>query len=228
VTEDCYERVDRVVKASLAELPWAQKGHQRAAKRAFDIVFASLLLLLVWPIILLTGILVRLTSHGPALFVQTRLRRGGAPFQMYKFRTMTHTLGTDHELKEVIACDPRLTSIGGILRATRLDELPQLVHVLRGEMSLVGPRPDVPQNLPRYRDEQLVRFAVPQGCTTWSMVSGGFRNDWSTRQDLEVEYAWRWSFLLDLKIIVRTALVLLTQRGTIPDTAEKKEGAANL
>jgi len=216
------ERVKRAVQSCLADLPWAQKSGQRLAKRVFDILLSTILLLLTWPIGLLVAVIVRATSRGPVLFVQTRLGHFGVPFQMYKFRTMTDGKpdGSAHDLKEVTATDPRLTPVGGILRASRLDEWPQLFHVLRGEMSLVGPRPDIPQSLPRYRDDQLVRFAMPQGCTTWGVVRGGLLNDWSARQDINAEYAWRWSFLLDLKIIVQTAVVLSLQRGTNPESAE--------
>lgn len=203
-------------------IPWECDSSQRTAKRVFDLLVSSILLLMTFPLILVVACLVKLTSPGPVFFVQERLGLHGWPFRMYKFRTMTDGKadGSAHELMEVTKTDPRLTSIGAFLRASRLDELPQLLHVVIGEMSLVGPRPDVPQNEERYTEEQLLRFRMPQGCTTWGVVRGGLANDWSTRQDINAEYVRDWSFLLDLKIIVQTFFVLVLQKGTNPDSAE--------
>lgn len=202
-----------------AELPYFGYPGQKSLKRLFDVLASMAMIILGLPVILLVALLVKLTSPGPVLFVQVRLKQGGEPFRMIKFRTMTSS-ETPHELKEVTTSDPRLTPIGAFLRASRLDELPQLWHVLTGEMSLVGPRPDVPQNLERYTTSQLLRFAMPQGCTTWGVIRGGLLNDWSTRQDINVEYVRKWSFFLDLRILVQTVVVLLTQRGTNPESAE--------
>jgi lipopolysaccharide/colanic/teichoic acid biosynthesis glycosyltransferase len=121
---------------------------------------------------------------------------------------------------EVTRSDPRLTPIGAALRAWRLDELPQLLHVLSGRMSLVGPRPDLPANLSAYRDDQLIRFAMPPGCTAWTFTRGAFDNDWATRQTINAEYVRAWSLRLDLEVIVGTAFVLLGQRATSPAVAE--------
>lgn len=211
-------RVARVIEEHRSSLPWIQNHRQRLLKRVFDIMAGSVLLAFTWPIMILTGLAVRLTSPGPALFIQTRLGLGAVPFQMYKFRTMTDSPA--HELKEVTKTDPRLTSIGAFLRASRLDELPQLFHVLSGQMSLVGPRPDVPQNLDRYSDHQLLRFSMPQGCTTWGVIRGALLIDWSTRQDINAEYAQNWSMMLDFEILFKTAYVLLLQRGTNPESSD--------
>ncbi|HIB64679.1 MAG TPA: sugar transferase [Phycisphaerales bacterium] len=213
-----YHRVEQLLLANQRELPWFRFRTQRFLKRFFDLSVGSFLLVVSLPVMAITALAVKMTSPGPALFIQTRLKHGAKPFRMLKFRTMTDS--PSHELKEVTGSDPRLTSIGAFLRASRLDELPQLVHVLRGEMSLVGPRPDVPQNLSRYTDSQLLRFAMPQGCTTWGVIRGGLLNDWSTRQDMNAEYVWKWSFGLDLKILIKTVYVLLAQKGTEPESAE--------
>lgn len=216
MTESEYERVQRAVQNAHAEIPWTRLVAQRRLKRALDIVISLVLIILTFPLLILTALLVRLTSKGPVFFFQERLGLGGKPYTIYKFRTMT---AEKHELMEVTTTDPRLTTVGAFLRVSRLDELPQLVQVLRGQMSLVGPRPEVPENLPRYSNEQLVRFAVPQGCTTWGVVRGGHLNDWCKRQDINVEYVWQWSFWLDLKIILGTPYVILSQTGTSPETA---------
>lgn len=214
---DCH-RVEQLLLTNRTELPWFRFRTQRFLKRFFDVSVGGTMLVMSLPVMALTALAVRLTSPGPALFIQTRLKDGARPFRMLKFRTMTDS--PSHELKEVTGSDPRLTSIGAFLRASRLDELPQLIHVVRGEMSLVGPRPDVPQNLARYTDSQLLRFAMPQGCTTWGVIRGGLLNDWSTRQDINAEYVWKWSFFLDLQILVKTVYVLLAQKGTEPESAE--------
>lgn len=220
MSKEQYQRIAVVVAQVEREVPWRVRTLQRLAKRVFDIVVSLTLLLLGWPVMLVTALAVRLTSPGPALFIQYRVGEGGVPFRMVKFRSMTDAPLKGHEVGEVTSTDPRLTSIGSFLRASRLDELPQLVHVLLGEMSLVGPRPDIAANLHRYRDDQLVRFAVPQGCTTWGVIRGGLSKSWSERQDINAEYVWQWSFLLDIQIIFRTAVVLLLQRGTNPESAE--------
>jgi lipopolysaccharide/colanic/teichoic acid biosynthesis glycosyltransferase len=119
---------------------------------------------------------------------------------------------------EVTTADARLTPIGGWIRAWRVDELPQLWHVLVGEMSLVGPRPDLPENLQFYASNQFLRFAMPQGCTAWTFTRGAFDNDWSKRQSINVEYVQQWSFGLDVNIMVNSALVLLQQKATSPTT----------
>jgi lipopolysaccharide/colanic/teichoic acid biosynthesis glycosyltransferase len=166
------------------------------------------------------AVLVRATSPGPILLAQWRLGLYGVPFKMYKFRSMRAETsdGLAQGTGEVMATDARLTPIGNWLRAWRVDELPQLWHVLVGEMSLVGPRPDLPQNLEFYSTEQLLRFAMPQGCTAWTFTRGGFGNDWSVRQDINVEYVNTWSFGLDVDVMVGSAIVLITQHNTNPST----------
>jgi lipopolysaccharide/colanic/teichoic acid biosynthesis glycosyltransferase len=156
------------------------------------------------------------------LLRQRRLGLDGAPFTMLKFRTMRADAadGSAGGRGEVTRADPRLTPIGRFLRDWRLDELPQLAHVVTGRMSLVGPRPDLLANLPAYRDEQLVRFAMPPGCTAWTFTRGAFANDWATRQAINVEYVTSWRPSLDLAILAGTARVLLAQRDTSPTVAE--------
>jgi lipopolysaccharide/colanic/teichoic acid biosynthesis glycosyltransferase len=181
---------------------------------------------------LLLALLVRLTSPGPALFRQTRVGQYGRPFRMYKFRTMRagcsdrlHREYVGHLLRDEqppadgkrgvykLDADPRVTRLGAALRRSSLDELPQLFNVLRGDMSLVGPRPMLPWELelldPPYRE----RFAVPAGMTGLWQVSGRSRLTMKQALDLDVEYARRASFAFDLLIVARTALVFLVPRG---------------
>ncbi len=121
---------------------------------------------------------------------------------------------------EVVRSDPRLTPIGAALRDWRLDELPQLLHVVLGQMSLVGPRPDIEANLSAYSEEQLVRFGMPPGCTAWTFTRGAFANDWAVRQGINVDYVYHWRLMLDLQILFGTVRVLLVQQDTAPKVAE--------
>ena len=207
--------------AQAESLPWLRRGVQRALKRLIDLLVAGSMLLAIIPVLLITALLVRVTSRGPVLLRQTRLGLNGRPYAMLKFRSMVaaNPDGSAGYQGEVTAQDARLTPIGGFIRAWRIDELPQLLHVLKGEMSLVGPRPDIPDNLPLYSDSQLLRFAMPPGCTAWTFTRGAFNNDWNTRQDINVEYVRQWSLWLDIKIIAGSLLVLLRQEEANPADA---------
>lgn len=217
---DYPARIAAVLHSREQSLPWRRKAVQRHLKRAFDFLLALLICLVVAPLFVVLAVLVKVTSQGPVLFVQTRLGLGGQTYRMFKFRSMK-VLPVGHEAAvagEVTASDARLTPIGAWLRASRLDELPQLFQVISGTMSLVGPRPDVEQNLPLYSDEQMLRFAMPPGCTAWTATRGMFRNDWHTRQNINVEYVQQWSLWLDVRILVESVLVVLLQRDTTPVT----------
>ena len=165
---------------------------------------------------------VRVTSPGPVLLKQQRVGLDGELFTMWKFRSMRadNADGQAQGRGEVTRADPRLTPIGAKLRDWRLDELPQLFHVVSGKMSLVGPRPDLPSNLPAYQDEHLVRFAMPPGCTAWTLTRGLFENDWARRQAINAEYVEQWSFWLDVKILAGTVGVMLRQQATAPAVGE--------
>jgi len=201
------------------------------AKRAFDLAVAAVGLLLLSPLVLVLAVLVRATSPGPALFRQTRLGQHGRLFQMYKFRTMTTGCADDLH-REYMArllggeetvtgeqgiyklhADPRVTRLGSFLRRTSLDELPQLVNVLLGDMSLVGPRPMLPWERDLLAPPYQARFAVPAGMTGLWQVSGRSRLTMRQALDLDVEYVRRRSFALDLLIVAKTALILLAPRG---------------
>ena len=202
----------------------ATPGHgQEAVKRALDIAFASMLLVVASPVLLLLWCLVRSTSTGPAFFRQERIGREMRPFVMMKLRTMyvgnddrahrayvTNMLAAKGEdpapngMLFKLVSDPRITPLGFWLRKTSLDELPQLINVLRGEMSLVGPRPILPWEARLLGDEYRPRFAVKPGITGLWQVSGRSRLSMRTALDLDVEYAQRRSVALDLSILART------------------------
>lgn len=171
-------------------------------KRLFDLLVASLLLLVAAPVILVTVIFVRLKLGSPVFFRQKRPGRDGRPFTMIKFRTMLDSMDSDgHPLPDA----ERLTSFGRALRATSLDELPELVNVLRGEMSLVGPRPLLMQYLPLYSPEQARRHEVRPGLTGWAQVNGRNTLNWNEKFALDIWYVDNRSFLLDIRILLMTA-----------------------
>jgi exopolysaccharide biosynthesis polyprenyl glycosylphosphotransferase len=197
---------------------------QAAAKRTLDIVGSVIGLVLLAPIFMIVALLVRLTSRGPALFVQERCGLGGRVFKFYKFRTMV----ADAEARKAelahlnemsgpvfkIARDPRITPVGAFLRKSSLDELPQLWNVLKGDMSLVGPRPPLPDEVRQYNACQAQRLSVIPGITGLWQVSGrsslpSFDN-WLA---LDLEYANRQSLKLDLQILLKTVAVVVLAKG---------------
>jgi Undecaprenyl-phosphate glucose phosphotransferase len=177
-------------------------------KRVFDIVFSLSVLLLASPLMLLIAILIRLTSPGPIFFVQQRIGLNGLSFQMYKFRTMRMGLPSESDTRWTSETDPRRTRIGTFLRKTSLDELPQFVNVLKGDMSVVGPRPERPHFVRRFQDEvgrYNHRHRLRVGITGWAQVNG-WRGDTSIDKRIEYDlyYLQNWSLAFDLRIIVMT------------------------
>jgi putative colanic acid biosynthesis UDP-glucose lipid carrier transferase len=215
-------RIAAALERRSADVPWRRNTVGRWVKRALDLTIATPAAFAALPVMVAVAVAVRATSKGPILFRQQRIGLDGELFTLWKFRTMTATTnGVEHRASEVTSTDARLTPIGARLRDTRLDELPQLFQVLTGQMSLVGPRPDIAANLPAYADDDgLIRFAMPPGCTAWTFTRGAFENDWRTRQAINVEYVRRWTPWLDVKILVGTVRVLLQQRATAPTVAE--------
>ncbi len=215
-------RIRAAIAASSDAIPWRRRPFARVVKRALDLAIAAPAAVLAAPVIALVAAAVRATSPGPVFFRQERLGLDGKPFTMWKLRTMVaeNADGSAHGRGEVTRTDSRLTVIGAVLRDTRLDELPQLFQVLTGHMSLVGPRPDLASNLVAYGEDQLIRFAMPPGCTAWTFTRGAFDNDWTTRQSINVEYVRAWTVWLDLKVLAGTVLVLLSRVNTSPVVAE--------
>ncbi len=179
-------------------------------KRCFDFCVALVLLCVAAPVIATAAMLIRSRLGGPVLFRQQRPGLHGTPFTLYKFRTMSDQRNAAGAL---LADELRLTPMGKILRRFSLDELPQLYNVLKGDMSLVGPRPLLMEYLPLYTPEQARRHAVRPGITGWAQVNGRNAVDWDERFRLDVWYVDRCSFGLDLKILLLTLLRVLRADG---------------
>ena len=181
-------------------------------KRAFDLALALPALVVSGPAILALGAAVRATSPGPAFFVQKRLGRGKRPILLYKLRTMrSDAPGTGPAV--TAAGDPRVTTLGRLLRATKLDELPQLWNVVRGDMSLVGPRPVVPEELQRYGDDRSFYLQVRPGITGLWQISGRNDVDYGYRVSLDTWYVRNWSLWYDVAILMKTVSVVLGRKG---------------
>lgn len=187
-----------------------QCGVPLAIKRALDITVASAGLLALSPVALATALAIRLKLGRPVLFRQARPGKHGRSFAVCKFRTMSDARAADGSL---LPDAQRLGRFGRFLRASSLDELPQLLNVLRGEMSLVGPRPLLPQYLERYSQEQARRHDVLPGITGLAQVNGRNATTWGERLSLDVDYVDRWSLALDLSILLRTLGTVLGRKG---------------
>jgi exopolysaccharide biosynthesis polyprenyl glycosylphosphotransferase len=209
----------------LARLAWPRVIRSAdATKRLLDIVVSLALLAGLSPLLLLISLLVNLEDGGPVFFVQTRVGRHGRPFRMFKFRSMCrdaevrlaellarnrHAQGVTFKLER----DPRITRVGRWLRRFSLDELPQLFNVLRGEMSLVGPRPPVPREVALYRPADRRRLAVKPGLTCFWQIGGRSEIDFSGQVQLDVQYIENQSLGLDLVILLKTVPAVFSARG---------------
>jgi lipopolysaccharide/colanic/teichoic acid biosynthesis glycosyltransferase len=179
----------------------------RLGKRILDLLIATLLSIFLSPFLLVVAILVRLDSPGPVFFDQRRAGKDGRIFTAYKFRTMTHQARLPN--REILLDDPEVTRIGYWLRRLKIDELPQLHNVVRGDMSLVGPRPALANQLLEYNGETQKRLLVRPGLTGLAQVNGNIYLSWPDRWKYDVWYVENISFFLDLKIMLRTVAVLL-------------------
>lgn len=186
---------------------------QMVVKRLIDIVVSAVALALFLPVMLVIAIVVKVTSPGEVIFRQWRGGKNGRLFTIYKFRTMTKDAPNSALGSYAYKDDPRITSVGKFLRRTSLDELPQLFNVLRGDMSIVGPRPDLPHHVEKYTRFQRQRLLVKPGITGWAQVRGRNQISWDARIKLDVEYVQRWSLVRDLDVILRTGAVVLTGKG---------------
>ena len=189
------------------------RGFYRAVKRFLDVTASFLGLVLLSPLMLAVSILIKIDSRGPVIFRQTRIGRNGKVFEIYKFRSMC--VGAEKTGSGVYSGkgDARVTRIGKILRATSIDELPQLLNILKGEMSFVGPRPPLtyhPWKYEEYTDFQKRMFEVRPGITGWAQVNGRKDVEWHKRIELNVWYVDHMSLLLDIKIMFMTAFKVLT------------------
>jgi lipopolysaccharide/colanic/teichoic acid biosynthesis glycosyltransferase len=181
--------------------------------RAFDVVIASCLLLIASPILLIAIVAIRLESKGSPIYRQRRVGLGGAPFEMLKLRTMV--TGAEHigAGLAVNEGDARITRVGAFLRRFSLDELPNLINVLRGELAIVGPRPTLQAQVDQYTDRQRRRLEVKPGITGWAQVNGRAALPWKERIELDVWYVDHRSLWLDIKILALTARMLVTGHG---------------
>jgi exopolysaccharide biosynthesis polyprenyl glycosylphosphotransferase len=203
----------------------AIQGPDRIIKRLFDLIVGGLMVIVFSPVMLAAAIAIRLDSPGPLLLRQRRAGEGGRPFHMLKFRTMV--VGAEVEEQQLAQetehgpptfikppDDPRVTRVGHTLRRLSIDELPQLFNVLKGDMSLVGPRPELPWMVERYEAHHLKRFAVPQGMTGWWQVNGrSDRADYTLRIEDDLYYIRNWSIWLDLRILWMTVGAVLRGEG---------------
>jgi len=179
-------------------------------KRIFDVVFSGMGLVVLAPLMVVIAILIRITMGPPVLFRQTRPGLRGVPFTLFKFRTMRHAKSGELAIKNDAQ---RMTKMGSFLRKCSLDELPELWNVLRGEMSLVGPRPLLMEYLARYTPQQARRMEVKPGITGWAQVNGRNALSWDEKFKLDVWYVDHQSFWLDMKILGMTALQVLARKG---------------
>jgi lipopolysaccharide/colanic/teichoic acid biosynthesis glycosyltransferase len=181
--------------------------------RVLDIVLAGVSLVLAAPLLLIAAVAIKLDSRGPVIYRQRRVGKEGQQFEVYKLRTMRLgavpvVVGTP-----VLEDDPRVTRVGGLLRRFSLDELPNLVNVLRGELAIVGPRPTLAAQVELYTERQRRRLEVKPGITGWAQVNGRAGIPWEERIELDVWYVDHRSLALDLRILARTARLLLTGHG---------------
>ena len=215
---------DRQLEAVPAIGPVLPRRWQSACKRAIDIAGSGLGLLLLAPLLLTAAIAVKVTSPGPVFYLSERVGRGGRPFRMIKFRSMIHGAHGDrdhhghlniHDSGPVfkIRDDPRVTAVGRVLRRWSIDELPQLMNVLRGHMSLVGPRPPLPEEFLHYGAREQRRLEVKPGITCIWQVSGRSDIDFQTWVDMDIAYIETWSLRLDARLLMRTVAAVLSGRG---------------
>jgi lipopolysaccharide/colanic/teichoic acid biosynthesis glycosyltransferase len=201
------------VTESAVRSPQSAGTGGRGLPRAFDVAVAAVGLAVASPVLLVAAVAIRLDSRGPAIYQQRRAGRDGRPFDLYKLRTMQ--LGADPigVGTPVLPGDPRVTRVGRVLRRLSLDELPNLLNVLRGEMAIVGPRPTLPAQVELYSERQRRRLEVKPGLTGWAQVNGRAGIPWAERIELDVWYVDHRSPALDARILARTARLLLSGRG---------------
>lgn len=187
----------------------------KKVKRLLDVILAVSMLVCTSPILLLIALIIKLESKGPALFKQDRRGLKGEPFKIYKFRSMT--VGAEQQGTGVYSFknDPRVTKVGKFIRKTSIDELPQLINIIKGEMSFIGPRPVLtyhPWKLEEYTEEQMKRFEVLPGVTGLAQLNGRKELEWPERIKLDIQYVENLSFRLDVKLFFQTIKkVLLMQ-----------------
>ncbi len=192
--------------------------------RLLDITVAALALVVCSPLLLVAAVAIVLESHGGVLYRHQRIGRDGVPFELWKLRTMVSGAESIGAGLYIEANDARITRVGALLRRFSLDELPNLVNVLRGEMSIVGPRPTVAVQVDRYTPHQRRRLEVKPGITGWAQVNGRTSISWPERIELDVWYVDNRSVRLDLRILARTLRLLVTGQGLYSSDVEQGWG----
>lgn len=196
-------------------------------KRIIDFLFSLIILLILLPLFLVVAILIKLDSKGPVIFKQSRLGKDGNVFKVWKFRTMidnAEKMGTGLTTAQN---DPRITRVGKILRKTSIDELPQLINILKGDMSFIGPRPAPVHHLKQYNENERQRLKVLPGITGWAQVNGRNILTWPERIEKDIWYVNNISFLLDLKIAFKTIKVVLLSEGVYSGRNDAKVAKEN-
>jgi lipopolysaccharide/colanic/teichoic acid biosynthesis glycosyltransferase len=190
--------------------------------RPLDVALAGVLLVVTAPLLALAALAIRLESRGPVFYSQRRIGKDGRPFELLKLRTMVPGAESMGAGIYVLEGDPRITRVGRLLRRFSLDELPNLVNVVRGDLAIVGPRPTVQEQVDRYTERQRRRLEVKPGITGWAQINGRTSLPWPERIELDVWYVEHRSLRLDLRILARTARMLATGHGLYSE--ELKQG----
>lgn len=196
------------------------KLYERYGKRIQDIFLSSIALIVLFPVLIILYILIRCKLGSPVFFTQDRPGKNGKIFRLYKFRTMTDEKGLNGEL---LPDDQRLTSFGKLLRSTSLDELPELINIIKGDMSIVGPRPLLVKYLSLYSERQARRHEVRPGFTGYAQVNGRNSITWEEKFDLDVYYVDHISFIGDWKIIFKTIKTVILREGISSETSSTME-----
>jgi len=186
-------------------------------KEIFDKIISFVALLVLLPIFLIAAILIKIDSKGPLFFLQERVGKDGKIFKVFKFRTMIVEAPEKTKGKYIEKSNPYVTRVGKFLRRSGIDELPQLINVLKGEMSLVGPRPTLPYQVAKYNDYQRKRLLMKPGITSWALIHGRNKLTWPEKIKLDVWYAEHWNFWLDIKILFKTVWVVASGEGLYAD-----------
>ena len=189
-------------------------------KRLMDVIVSLVALIALLPIWIVVPVLIKCDSKGPVFFIQNRLTKDGRQFRMYKFRSMTDARDENGHL---LPDEARLPQFGRILRSTSLDELPELINIFKGDMSIVGPRPLLVKYLPLYNDFQKHRHDVTPGLTGWAQVNGRNALSWEKKFELDVWYAKNISFAMDVKIVLMTVMKVFRREGISSETAATME-----
>jgi exopolysaccharide biosynthesis polyprenyl glycosylphosphotransferase len=187
------------------------------AKEIFDKIISFVALLVLLPIFLIAAILIKIDSKGPVFFLQERVGKDGKIFKVFKFRTMTVEAPEKTKGKYIEKSNPYVTRVGKFLRRSGIDELPQLINVLKGDMSLVGPRPTLPYQVEKYNDYQRKRLLMKPGITSWALIHGRNKLTWPERIEYDVWYVENWNFWLDIKILFKTVWVVAKGEGLYAD-----------